>query len=165
MHPQQPIQQLVCCHTASAVSRARGRSARHAASLNDAGHSRSQITIQLSNGLQAAAAGRLTMFKSRYFVPANSTEQPFFFERQPDVKVGADGSFTVTVEPDAHVTLSTLQGMSKGTPPTPAASAPFPLPHSDDFEGYANDTMAKYFSDMVRVSPATIRAPCGTAEA
>lgn len=68
----------------------------------------------------------------------NATTQ---FLRDADVAVGADGTLSVFVAQDSIVTLSTLSGATKGTPPTPPPpSAPFPLPYSDDFSRYAEDT-------------------------
>jgi hypothetical protein len=77
----------------------------------------------------------------------NATAQ---FVRLPDVAVAADGSFVVSIGRDAMVTVTTLDtGAHGGFPSSPIpASAPFPLPYADDFSGYAEDALARYFSDQ-----------------
>ena len=79
------------------------------------------------------------------------TTSSSYFQRQADVAVGADGSFSLRVPADAIITVSTTQGAVHGTFPTSPipAAAPFPLPYSDDFGAtYAYDALAKYFSDQ-----------------
>jgi len=92
------------------------------------------------------------------------------FERLPDAPVAADGTFTVTIEPGAIYTFTSVASAHPGAAAWLAASAaaggcvaapaalapgalappeaPFPLPYFDDFEGYANDTLPLFTSDM-----------------
>jgi galactosylceramidase len=71
------------------------------------------------------------------------------FAQQADI-APADGSFTVRLEPGCIYSLTTTTGQHKGQAEIPAP-APFPCPYRDDFEGYAADKMAKYFSDQAGV--------------
>ena len=110
-------------------------------------------TFQLAGGLLTAWAGaQLNVWH---------TNQSVSFERQANVTVGADGTFSVTIEPAAIMTLTTVASDHPGAAAVvkslgPAftavqsapVDAPFPLPWSDDFEGYANDTLPLYGSDM-----------------
>lgn len=94
--------------------------------------------FQLAGGLEAPA-GALALWST------NETHQ---FVQQPDISVGSDGSFKLTIEPDSMYTVSTLSnGQSHGVHAPAPPSAPFPNPYTDTFDSYANDTMAKYLSD------------------
>jgi hypothetical protein len=63
---------------------------------------------------------------------------------------GAD-TLTIAMPSDSMLTLSTIATAKHGVAPTPVpASAALPLPYSDAFVGYENDTMPRYFSDQVR---------------
>lgn len=68
------------------------------------------------------------------------------FEPLPDL-ASTDGTFSVTVDPDAIYSLSTTTGQSKGRSLAPPA-AEFPLPYQDDFESYPPGKYARYFSDQ-----------------
>ena len=60
-----------------------------------------------------------------------------------------DNKLKIQVDKDSIVTISSwFNGQKKGRPsvPVPSESA-FPLPHSDDFDGYPVDAQAKYFAD------------------
>lgn len=72
-----------------------------------------------------------------------------FAQRAP-VTIAADGSFTVFLPADSIMTLTTVATGSKGGfPGVPIPpSAPFPLPYADDFSGYPDDALARYFSDQ-----------------
>lgn len=89
------------------------------------------------------------------------------FEPAGTVTVAADGSFALTVEPLAVYTLTTVASSNPGAAAVLAAlgpaftpsrangsdapapvDAPFPLPWADDYEGYANDSLPLYHSDM-----------------
>jgi hypothetical protein len=59
----------------------------------------------------------------------------------------SNGSYSLTVQPGYIYTLTTTTGQGKGTATSPAPAA-LPLPYSDNFDGYANRAMAKYFSTM-----------------
>ena len=90
-------------------------------------------TFQLAGGLPQAGA----------VLNVWSTNSTAYFVQLPPVVVAADGTFSVTLPPDTMMTVSTLQGFH-GVHPTPPPSAPFPLPYEDDFNGYAEDAMARY---------------------
>lgn len=91
--------------------------------------------------------GGLPMAGSRLAVwQTNATS---FFQQLADVVVAQDGSFSITIEPETMVTVSTVRTASKGVPSAPIPpQAPFPLPYSENFEGYAYDGLARYFSDQ-----------------
>ena len=76
----------------------------------------------------------------------NATAQ---FVRLADVRIAADGSFEVSIAPDSMVTVSSVAGAAKGAPAAPIPpSAPFPFPYADDFSGYAEDALARYWADQ-----------------
>jgi hypothetical protein len=71
----------------------------------------------------------------------------------PSIAVGPDGTFSLTLPADGVVTVTTLATGAKGVPSTPVPSpAPFPLPYSDNFDGYPYDGIAKYLSDQVSLT-------------
>jgi hypothetical protein len=98
------------------------------------------------------------------------TNESVTFEQLPDVLVAADGTFSISVEPGAIYTYTSIASSHPGAeawlarsvaaggcgpaprtlPPGVAVPPedPFPLPHYDDFEGYANDTLPLFTSDM-----------------
>jgi galactosylceramidase len=65
---------------------------------------------------------------------SNAKEQ---FIRQPNPAV-ADGTITLTLEPNSIYTLSTTTGQQKGAFADVPDSAPFPLPYCDDFKHYGD---------------------------
>jgi len=71
------------------------------------------------------------------------------FVREADVALAADGSFELSLMPDEIVTASTTPGATKGSfaAPVPAA-APWPLPFREDFGGYADGALARFFADQ-----------------
>ena len=72
------------------------------------------------------------------------TTQAAPFVQQPDIFVGPDGAFTVSLPQDALLTLSTEVGAAHGAAPSPPGPvAPFPLPWVDNFDGYAYDTQVQ----------------------
>lgn len=98
------------------------------------------VTVRLTGGLPGAG--------TVLHVWATNVSAPFV--RQPDVTVGADGTFTVFIDSDSMVTVTTLSGGQHGAfPSSPIPpSAPFPLPYADDFSGYPEDSLARYMSDQ-----------------
>jgi hypothetical protein len=115
-------------------------------------------TFQLGGALAGWAGSRL------YVWHTNTTVT---FEPAGSVAVGADGTFTLDVEPLAVYTVTTVPSSNPGAaavlaqlgPPfapsrvngsdaPPPVDAPFPLPWADDYEGYANDSLPLYHSDM-----------------
>lgn len=113
--------------------------------------------FQLGGGLAADWAGAQLW--------AWHTNSTVSFERSANVTVAPDGTFTLTIEPGAIYTITSVASAHPGAAgllaqlgpsfrPTTGLSddgpvdAPFPLPWADDFEGYANDTLPLYTSDM-----------------
>ena len=97
------------------------------------------IVFTLTGGLPSIGA---TLFAWQ----TNETSQ---FVALPDIVVGVGGQITVTVPAETMITLTTVSGGRKGVPAAlipPSAS--FPLPYAEDFSGYADDAMARYFSDQ-----------------
>jgi hypothetical protein len=81
------------------------------------------------------------------FTSSNSSD---WFVKQPDI-IPAEGQFSLAIEPGYVYTLTTTTGQTKGAAAGPGghpASAPFPLPYSDNFEAYSAGKLAKYFSDL-----------------
>ena len=97
------------------------------------------LTFVLTHGLPAPG--------THLFVWQTTETAPFV--ALPDLVVDAQGAVTVTVPVDAMLTLTTVAGGQKGTPSAPVPpSAPFPLPFTEDFSGYAEDAMARFFADQ-----------------
>jgi hypothetical protein len=68
------------------------------------------------------------------------------FEKVSDIEP-QNGSFRITLEPDAIYSLTTTVGQGKGTA-TPPAAAPFSFPYSDDFESVTAGKTPKYLADL-----------------
>lgn len=98
------------------------------------------VTFQLTGGLPGPGT-TLRVWAT------NSTSN--FMQLAP-VTVGSDGSVTVYLPPDSIMTLTTITTGAKGSfPSVPIPpSKPFPLPYTDSFSGYAEDALARYFSDQ-----------------
>lgn len=82
------------------------------------------------------------------------TTEAAYFQQLASIPVASDGTFTVTIPADAMVTVSSFaNGQGPATPVTPIpASAPFPFPYADDFDGASGYTYplqgyARYFCD------------------
>lgn len=101
------------------------------------------VVITLGGGL--AHIKSLSCWMSHF--PLNGTA-PTIFARMPDIVI-SNGQIKLRVLKDAIYTLSNRGAAAqKGqTPPSPP-SAPFPLPYSDNFEGYITPAEARYFSDF-----------------
>lgn len=108
------------------------------------------------------------------------TNQTITFEQETPIVIQNDGTFTLTIEPAAIYTLTTVASSHPGARKYLASLGPhaimvhgnglmerpstgeileynlrdgpmddpFPIPHMDDFEGYLNDTLPLYTSDM-----------------
>jgi hypothetical protein len=70
-----------------------------------------------------------------------------WFVREGETRPGADGRYTLTLQPGRVYTLSTTTGQGKGRTGSPPA-APQPLPYRDDFDGYAPGRAPRYIADM-----------------
>ncbi|MDE3178891.1 MAG: galactosylceramidase [Acidobacteriota bacterium] len=59
----------------------------------------------------------------------------------------ANGSFSISLDPDSVYSLSTTTGQGKGTaaPPPPA---PFPIPYAENFEHTPSGQSPRYFADQ-----------------
>lgn len=98
------------------------------------------ITFELSGTL--ASHKTLYVWQSRLF--GNNV---YFFEQQKNI-VPMNGVFTVYVEPDSVVTITSTTGQQKGSFPPPPSNFPFPIPYKEDFDHYKDNSMPRYFSDM-----------------
>ncbi|MFJ3590862.1 ricin-type beta-trefoil lectin domain protein [Streptomyces sp. NPDC090231] len=76
----------------------------------------------------------------------NSPSDATSFVHTQDI-TPVNGSYSLTMQPGYVYTVSTLGGQGKGTATAPAAH-PLALPYSDDFDGYDDNTQARYMSDM-----------------
>jgi galactosylceramidase len=71
------------------------------------------------------------------------------FVQQPSITVAADNSFTIFIDVDEMITITTLTTLNHGTFADPVpVDRQFPLPYADDFNNYEYDTLARYFSDQ-----------------
>ena len=72
-----------------------------------------------------------------------------WFAQEADISVAADSTFSVLVGPDEILTVSTVATARHGAhaPPPPTGQA-FPLPYQDDFNSYAEEGIARFFSDQ-----------------
>ncbi len=92
------------------------------------------VTFQISGGLSTGT------------VHVWETNADKSFEKLSDI-APLDGSFRITLAPDAIYSLTTTEGQGKGTA-TPPPPAPFPFPYADDFEKGTLGRSAKYFADQ-----------------
>jgi len=76
-----------------------------------------------------------------------STTEESWFERLADVPVNADGTFSVSLQADSILTVSTLLG-NKGNHSNPPPITNFPIPYTDNFESYSIGSLPRYFSDQ-----------------
>ncbi len=83
------------------------------------------ITFTVGGGL---STGKVCVWRS------NSGEQ---FTRQADL-TPANGSFSITMEPNSIYTISTTSGQSKGSFADAPADKPFPFPYYETFDHYTN---------------------------
>lgn len=85
-----------------------------------------KVSTKGTRGVKGLSGGKLCVWRS------TKDEQ---FVRLADI-TPRGGSFTLTLEPGAVYSLSTTSGQQKGSYSDIPASAPFPLPYNDDFDGY-----------------------------
>lgn len=97
------------------------------------------VSVQVSGGL---STGTVHVWST----DMGSSNSADFFVRQPDV-VPSTGSYTLTLQPNRIYSVTTTTGQGKGTAAGPTAAA-LPLPYSDNFDGYADRGMARYFQTM-----------------
>ena len=80
----------------------------------------------------------------------NNISDETSFQALPPVVVSSTGKVSLTLEQDTIYTLSTVLTATKAGSLMPEipASAPFPLPYSDDFDASALSAPGRYWSDM-----------------
>ena len=109
----------------------------------------SQAATFVVSNLKIGATAKLALWRTR--LGSENVTEDGLFEQLPDVALVA-GKVNVVIDPDAIYTLSTVRTATKaggGTSPRHIpASAPFPLPYSDDFESSTPPSPGKYWSDM-----------------
>jgi hypothetical protein len=100
------------------------------------------VTFNLKGGL---ASNKVLHLWYTYYDADESKE--VYFKQMPDIQV-TNGQFTLNVDLDSLYTVTTTTGQVKGSyPPSPPPAA-FPMPYSDDFQGYEVESEAKYFADQ-----------------
>eukprot|EP01084_Bolivina_argentea_P194275 333299_1 len=106
--------------------------------------------LQNNNKISYKLPSELYVWKSVLF-----GDKIYYFEKQNNIQINSDATFTlINVEPNAVITLTTLNTGNKGSYPSPPPKAKFKLPYSDNFEQYSNiisngsEPQAKYFSDQ-----------------
>ena len=52
--------------------------------------------------------------------------------------------FSLEIQPQSLITITSTAGQQKGSFPSIPASAPFPAMYSDDFDGTADEALGKY---------------------
>jgi galactosylceramidase len=80
---------------------------------------------------------------------SNTTAENYFQKCSTPVKI-VNGSFTVNINVDSMITLTTRKTGEKGNYPIPP-SKPFPLPYKDNFDSYKVNSEASYFADQTGV--------------
>ena len=102
------------------------------------------LRVIISHPSQGGFRGKSTLCIWR------STEQEQFV-RQADI-TPKNGTFTLTLEPNAVYSLSTTRGQQKGSYANIPASQPFPLPYEDNFDTYQPETcgyIPRYTADII----------------
>ncbi|HEX4055068.1 MAG TPA: hypothetical protein VHX86_12455 [Tepidisphaeraceae bacterium] len=82
------------------------------------------------------------------------------FARQSDIHP-ANGTFTITVEPDSIYSISTTTGQQKGSFPDVPQAKPFPFPYHESFDHYSDPKawgyLPHYMADICGVFEITPR--------
>jgi hypothetical protein len=91
------------------------------------------LNFQVTGGL---SSGTIHVWRT------NATDN---FDHIQDI-TPVNGTYSLTVDPNAIYSLTTTTGQSKGSA-TGSAPASFPLPYSDNFSSYSSGSLAKYFYD------------------
>ena len=97
------------------------------------------VNVRVTGGL---SAGTVHVWST----DMGSASSSSWFVRQADV-VPAGGSYSLTLQPNRIYSVTTTTGQAKGTATSPAAGG-LALPYSDNFDGYADRGMARYFQTM-----------------
>ena len=95
--------------------------------------------------------GSVTVLAVWYSNFENYTQDAPIFTRQADIHLSADRTFSLNVPVGSYYTVSTItKGPRKGAHAPPPASVPqFPLPYSDNFNGYSDSQEAAFWSDQI----------------
>ena len=79
-----------------------------------------------------------------------TTQADYFVRDATTLTIDQNGHFSINIQTDSIVTISTEARATHGSfPDPPPTAAAWPLPYADNFDTYADDAMAKYFSDQV----------------
>jgi hypothetical protein len=97
------------------------------------------FTFTVSGGL---ATGAVRVWSTNL----NSSNPSDYLVRGADLQPSGS-TYTITLQPGRLYTLTTTTGGGKGTATSPA-QASFALPYSDNYDGYAVGTEARYLSDL-----------------
>ncbi|MEW2516727.1 ricin-type beta-trefoil lectin domain protein [Actinacidiphila alni] len=97
------------------------------------------VNLHVQGGL---SAGTVHVWATQVNSPSPATS----FVHTQDI-APSGGSYSLTLQPGYVYTVSTTTGQGKGTATSPAAHA-LALPYSDNFDGTATNTEARYLSDM-----------------
>lgn len=79
------------------------------------------------------------------------TNESHQFMQGTPVEIGENRMISLDLEPNIVCTLSTTTGQQKGGAEYGASvgtQRPFPFPYSETFDGYPDDTLPKFWSDM-----------------
>jgi len=94
------------------------------------------VQFRVSGGLRSY--GKVSVWR---------TYEKGMFEKQVDIVLDASGAFSLSIDADSIVTVSTTTGQKKASL-QPPLSKPFPMPYKDDFEASTVGGLAKFFSDQ-----------------
>ncbi len=97
------------------------------------------VNVTVSGGLKTDAV-------HVWSTDLSSANQADYFVKQNDV-TPANGSYSLTLQPNRIYSITTTTGQGKGTA-TGLAQRQLGLPYSDDFDSYPSRSEAKYVSDM-----------------
>eukprot|EP00042_Codosiga_hollandica_P057702 m.858006 g.858006 ORF g.858006 m.858006 type:complete len:846 (-) comp59651_c0_seq6:65-2602(-) len=103
------------------------------------------VTFQL--GGSWAGLTSLNVWYTRFGWDGMTQTNSTFFQQLAPVAV-VDGAFTLVVNLDELITITTLSTASKAVIPTPPPSQPFPTYYTDNFDNYPLQSEAQYFADQ-----------------
>lgn len=113
------------------------------------------VVLQLKDKFlsAAAAAGGVRVWRSNLDSGNDIGDNPpdeQVFQKLPDMKVAADGTLNITVQPEEIWTLTTLTTGQKGKAATPSPPAtPFPVPFHQSFDNETVSVAPAYWYDQM----------------